>query len=123
VTPVGGALTPPERSRLSFLSAAALSRPAHIEDDAALVAVLGVLKAVLHAGPDAPGGEEAVVVKEVRERLTLSVEEAAEMLGISRTLAYELVRQGVLPHLRLARRIVISRRAIERMVDGDDRPA
>jgi excisionase family DNA binding protein len=59
-------------------------------------------------------------VAQTGERLTLSVEEAAEMLGISRTLAYELVRRGVLPHVRLARRIVISRRAVERLIDGDD---
>ena len=31
-----------------------------------------------------------------RERLTLSVEEAAALLGISRTLAYELVARGEL---------------------------
>jgi len=37
------------------------------------------------------------------------------MPGISRLLAYELVRRGALPHVWLARRIVISRRAVERM--------
>jgi excisionase family DNA binding protein len=63
------------------------------------------------------------VVSEVGERLTVTVEEAAAMLGISRTLAYELVRRGILPHLRLARRIVISRRAVERLIDDSDQPA
>jgi excisionase family DNA binding protein len=63
-------------------------------------------------------------MSKVEERLTVTVEEAAAMIGISRALAYELVRRGVLPHLRLARRIVISRRAVERMIDGStDRPA
>lgn len=60
---------------------------------------------------------------EVRPRLTLSVEEAASLLGISRTLAYELVTRGDLPHLRLGRRILVSRRALEAMVDGPDRSA
>ena len=50
--------------------------------------------------------------------LTVTVEEAARLLGISRTLAYELVTRGELPHLRLGRRIVVSRRALELMVDG-----
>jgi len=59
---------------------------------------------------------------EVGDRMTITVGEAAVMLGISRSLAYELVHRGVLPHLRLARRIVISRQVIERMVDGTDRP-
>lgn len=52
------------------------------------------------------------------ERLVLSVAEAAEMLGISRTLAYELVARHELPALRLGGRIVILRRPLERLLDG-----
>ncbi|MDP9388849.1 MAG: helix-turn-helix domain-containing protein [Actinomycetota bacterium] len=48
--------------------------------------------------------------------MTLSVEEAASVLGISRALAYELVRRGELPRLRLGRRIVVPRRALEDFV-------
>jgi len=66
---------------------------------------------------------EGGVVSEVGERLTVTVEEAAVMLGISRTLAYELVRRGELPHLRLARRIVMSRRAVERLIDSAEHPS
>ncbi|MDP9441136.1 MAG: helix-turn-helix domain-containing protein [Actinomycetota bacterium] len=47
------------------------------------------------------------------QRLTLSVEEAANVLGISRALAYELVRRGELPRLRLGRRVVVPRKALE----------
>lgn len=47
------------------------------------------------------------------ERLTLSVEEAAVLLGISRALAYNLVRRGELPSLQLGRRVVVPRRALE----------
>ncbi len=50
------------------------------------------------------------------ERMTLSVEEAAGVLGISRALAYELVRRGELPRLRLGRRVVVPRRALEDLV-------
>ena len=52
-------------------------------------------------------------------RLTLSIEEAAKVLGISRTLAYELVARRELPAIRLGRRIVVPRRALEALVDGD----
>lgn len=39
--------------------------------------------------------------------LTLTVEQAAAVLGVGRSTAYELVRSGDLPGLRLRRRIVI----------------
>jgi excisionase family DNA binding protein len=50
--------------------------------------------------------------------LVLSVAEAAEMLGISRTLAYELVARQELPALRLGGRIVILLRPLQRLLDG-----
>lgn len=51
------------------------------------------------------------------EKLAVSVEEAAALLGISRAFAYELVARNELPALRLGRRIVIPRQAVEAMVD------
>jgi excisionase family DNA binding protein len=52
------------------------------------------------------------------KRLTVSVPEAARLLGISRNLAYDLVRTGELPSLRLgAKRLVISRAALERFLE------
>jgi excisionase family DNA binding protein len=50
------------------------------------------------------------------ERLTLTVEEAARLLGISRALAYELVHRGDIPSLRLGRRIVVPRRGIDELL-------
>jgi excisionase family DNA binding protein len=50
--------------------------------------------------------------------LTLSVEQAAGVLGISRALAYELVARGELPSLRLGRRIVVPPRARVELVVG-----
>lgn len=44
---------------------------------------------------------------------TMSVTQAAEVLGISRTTAYECVRTGVLPALRLGGRIVVPTQAID----------
>ena len=51
------------------------------------------------------------------ERLTMSVEEAGERLGISRSLAYELVRRGDVPCLRLGRRLVVPVKGLEAMID------
>jgi excisionase family DNA binding protein len=62
-------------------------------------------------------------VVESRRKLTLTVEETASLLGISRTLPYELVRRGKLPHLRLGSRIVVPRQELEALVDGTDRSA
>ena len=53
------------------------------------------------------------------ERLVLSVTEAAEMLGISRTLAYDLVARKELPALRLGGRIVVLYRPLERLLNGE----
>lgn len=48
------------------------------------------------------------------ERMTLTVAEAAKSIGISRNLAYELVRQGQIPSLRLGqKRVVVPRAALE----------
>ncbi len=60
----------------------------------------------------------------VDEGLVLSVSDAAEALGVSEDLVYELTQRGELPCLRLGRRKVIPRRAIEvvieRAMDGFD---
>jgi excisionase family DNA binding protein len=49
----------------------------------------------------------------LNERLALSVEEAGALLGISRDLAYDLVARRQLPSIRLGRRLVVPRRALE----------
>ena len=50
------------------------------------------------------------------ERLALTVPEAAALLGISRAFAYELVARHELPAVRLGRRLVVPRRAIEELL-------
>lgn len=50
------------------------------------------------------------------QALTLTVERAGRLLGISRGLAYELVRRGEIPSVRLGRRIVVPARAIDAML-------
>lgn len=53
----------------------------------------------------------------VAERLVLSVAEAADVLGVSDDLVYELIARRELPCLRFGRRKVIPRRAIELVIE------
>ena len=46
------------------------------------------------------------------ERLTYSVEEAARALGISINSAYDAIRQKAIPSIRIGRRILIPRAAL-----------
>jgi excisionase family DNA binding protein len=52
------------------------------------------------------------------QRLGLSVDEAASLLGVSRDLVYDLIARGELPSVRLGRRIVVPRRALEATLDS-----
>jgi len=49
-------------------------------------------------------------------RLTYTVEEAAAILGISRTLDYESIQRGEIPAITFVRRIVIPRTSLEELV-------
>ena len=50
------------------------------------------------------------------ERQTLTVEEAARVLGIGRNSAYEAVRRGEIPAIRIGKRFVVPWVALERML-------
>ena len=52
-----------------------------------------------------------------QENLTMSVEEAAAALNISRGLAYEAARDGRIPTIRIGRRLLVSRRALEKLLE------
>ncbi len=49
------------------------------------------------------------------DRLTLNIEDVAKLLGINRSTAYELARRDELPVpvIRLGRRMVVSRHALD----------
>ena len=55
-------------------------------------------------------------------RKTITVTEAAVWLGISRQSAYQAVREGSVPSIRLGRRIVIPVHALEAMLGVDNTP-
>ncbi len=52
------------------------------------------------------------------ESATLSVEETAEVLGIGRNSAYEGVRTGQIPSIRIGKRILVPRIALERILEN-----
>ena len=56
-------------------------------------------------------------------KLTVSVSRAAELLGISVPHAWRMVWDGQIPSFRLGKRVLISRREIERLCDGETAPA
>ncbi len=56
------------------------------------------------------------------ERETLTVEQAAKVLGIGRGTAYEAVRAGELPAIRIGKRLVVPRQAIDRLLADPGRP-
>lgn len=51
------------------------------------------------------------------EKLTYSVTEAAEVLGVSRPTMYELIRREGFPSLKVGRRVLISRQRLAEWVD------
>lgn len=53
---------------------------------------------------------------ENQTRLTLSVEETAKALGIGKDAAYEGIRTGAIPCVRIGRRILVPRVALEQML-------
>jgi excisionase family DNA binding protein len=52
------------------------------------------------------------------QRLTLTVPEVAEALGISRMAAYSAVRAGVIPAIRIGRRVLVPRVALDRLIEA-----
>lgn len=57
------------------------------------------------------------------EPLALKVEQVAELLAVSRSQAYALVRRGDLPSVRVGNAIRIPRRALEAWIEEQTRRA
>jgi excisionase family DNA binding protein len=53
---------------------------------------------------------------ELAEPATMTVEEAARVLGISRGTAYKAARAGQIPTLRLGNRLLVPRPALNRLL-------
>jgi excisionase family DNA binding protein len=51
-------------------------------------------------------------------KLTATVPETAQLLGVSRMTAYAAVRAGVIPSIRIGRRVLVPRAALDRLLGG-----
>lgn len=58
---------------------------------------------------------EGIIVK--REKLTLSVPEAAEVIGVSPSKMYEVVKIQGFPLVKLGKRLLVSRKGLERWIE------
>ncbi len=59
---------------------------------------------------------------ETSEKLTLNVPEAGELLGISRAQAYLMAKTGQIPTIKLGRRVVVPKSALEKMLETAGQP-
>jgi excisionase family DNA binding protein len=59
----------------------------------------------------------------MQDRLVYDIPEVAKLLGISRHSAYEAVRRGDIPTVRIGRRLLVPRQALERLLDAVCAPA
>ena len=53
----------------------------------------------------------------MNEKLTLSVEEAGKLLGVSRQVAYQLIHRADFPTLHIGRRILVPKKQLEEWMD------
>jgi excisionase family DNA binding protein len=86
---------------------------------------LVVVNAIRHPrtahDPDGRDGGALTAAALPEMRLTFTIAEAAALLGISASTAYECVQRDELPALRFGRRVVITRATLVRLLDIDER--
>jgi excisionase family DNA binding protein len=56
--------------------------------------------------------------KDTPKRAVMTVKETAEALGIGLNQAYEGIRSGQIPSLRIGKRIIVPRIAFEKKLEG-----
>jgi len=54
------------------------------------------------------------------QRKTLTVPEAAKILGIGKNQAYEAARRGEIPTVKIGKRVLVLAAALERKLEGRD---
>ena len=69
-----------------------------------------------HGQPESHGGEARPMSSD--QRLTLTIPEACQALGIGETMLRQMIRVEQLPILRIGRRVLIPRQAVESLVAG-----
>ena len=109
----------PSRQLPALFAGGTVEHGSEDPDEQLVALLLGALLTRLRAVPVAVPGTGALLplpAESSSSRPAMSVAEAAAALGISRALAYDLVRQGEIPSVRLGRRIVVPRIAVEQLL-------
>ncbi len=98
--------------------------PRSVRNDAAFAPTidLRVRRSLRHQGDVADGADIHGDVA-APGRPTLTVAEAADLLGVSPWLVRQQIALGLLPHVRLGRRVLISRSRLLAWLDTDLGPA
>jgi excisionase family DNA binding protein len=53
------------------------------------------------------------------ERMTYTIEEAGRLLGVGRNQAYEGARRGDFPTIKIGKRRLVPKAALDRMLNGE----
>ena len=109
-----GIIRPPGGPSATAVTLGVRDPVAWLSDAAALREALSL------AAREDPGIRYRAVEIPLEDRLTLTVEEAGTLLGISRAFAYEAVRRGEIPSIRIGRRVLVPKVALQRMLGPDE---
>ena len=58
----------------------------------------------------------------MQEKVVMTVEEVAEVLKISRPSAYQAVKKGEIPVIRIGRRLIVPVSALDKMLENATTP-
>ncbi len=58
-------------------------------------------------------------MKRIEERKTYNIEEAGRMLGVGRNQAYEAAKSGQIPTIKIGKRMLVPKAALDRMLAGE----
>jgi excisionase family DNA binding protein len=53
------------------------------------------------------------------ERKTYNIEEAGRLLGVGRNQAYEAAKSGQIPTIKIGKRLLVPKVALDRMLSGE----
>ncbi len=62
------------------------------------------------------GGQKEMTTRDYGESLVYDVPTAGRLLNLSRATAYSLAAQGIIPTIRLGKRLVVPRKALEELL-------
>jgi excisionase family DNA binding protein len=71
-----------------------------------------------HGSPSRPDPASPPRASQSKQRVTWTVHETAERLGLTLSTVYAYIESGELPAVRLGRRLLVPREAVERLVEN-----